>query len=1104
MKNLFLTVLLFSLALPVICIAQRTPEQLAGVYRAYQAPKEVSEATVPRGFHLVYVSHYGRHGSRWLTNDARYEWVLKQFDNEKSLTHQGKKLRNLLLKVYAHAKGNGGKLTTLGAEQQQGIAKRMEQRFPTFFSHVNSIDARSSIVGRCRKSMEAFMEVIKRDIPQADIIMKTDTADMQWISYDSPDEMLLKMETNVPLGISPNRFIANLFKDTTFVKDKEKLLIECFTIASDMQDVSGLNINLYPFFTQEEMKACYKQNCRKMWFENGLNPANHGIPAQCAANLWKNIVCTADSALASKKYLLTLRFGHDTALYRLLSLLGSKTIVDNQGENLSEIVPMATNLQMAFYRNAADSVIVSFWLNEKPMYLIADSLYYPWSRLKANLNHYLITQKWKDRINAINTVVGTAYASTHSAGVYGKGSEEHGQTLPAVLVPHGMTFWTPQTRDTELKCIAPYYYPDTLFQGFRASHWIVGGCTQDYGSFTLMPEMSPLRLKPLHRATPFSHAEEFSHPHYYGVWLPKEDLMAEMTATSHCAIFRFIPYKDGEVHIVVNPNSDEKEGFVAVDTTSNCIWGYNPVHRIYQGWGEPAGFSGWFIVKIKNKIKSYGVEDTTAYVTIDAKKGDFILAKAAVSFTSKEGAEMNLQKELPNWDFLSVRLALDNIWQRRLGTIDIEDQDSKKINEFYGALYRCSFLPHEVSDVDGAHPKFGSTEIKKSERPYYDDYSMWDIYRAELPLLTIIDPRRMGDMMQSLVTKYEEGGWMPIFPCWNSYTAAMIGDHAAAALADAYVKGIKFDINKAYEGIRKNAFQIPSYTEYKDGKGRRALNSYLKYGYIPLEDSIPEAFHNNEQVSRTLEYAYDDFCAAQLAKATDHTKDYDLLIERSNNWKNVFNPSMRWIDGKYAKKRNGTQWLNNTDLIHRQPFITEGTVMHYSFYVPQDIEGLIKVMGGRKQFIDKLDTLFGLSHNDTVIKRVSTMYYWHGNEPCHQIPYLYTLAGQPKKTQWLIKNILNSKYNNTPCGLSGNDDAGQMSAWYVFSSLGFYPVCPGKPEYVIGNPSFEKVRIGNLIIKNVGDPKQYIKQVLWNGERYISPILTHEMIIRGGTLTFIH
>lgn len=463
MKNLFLTFLLIIFTIPVPGRAQRTPEQLAGVYRAYQAPGKVNVALAPKGFHLIYVSHYGRHGSRWVTNDARYEWVLKQFDNEKNLTRQGKKLRALLLKVYANAKGNGGKLTPLGAEQQQGIAKRMEQRFPTLFANLKTVNARSSVVGRCRKSMEAFMDVIKKDVPQANISIRTDSADMRWISYDSPDEMLLKMETNVPLGISPDRFISSLFKDTTVVKNKEKLLIECFTIASDMQDVSGLNIDLYPFFTQQEMEACYQQNCRKMWFENGLDPANHGIPAQCAANLWKNIVSAADSALALGGSVLSLRFGHDTALYRLLSLLGSKTVTDQGGANLSEIVPMASNLQMAFFKNDADSVIVSFWLNEKPMYLNADSLYYPWSRLKAKLNHYIITQKWKDRVNAVNTMDGTAYATTHSAGIYGKGSEEHGQTLPAVLVPHGMTFWTPQTRDTELKCIAPFYYPDSLF-----------------------------------------------------------------------------------------------------------------------------------------------------------------------------------------------------------------------------------------------------------------------------------------------------------------------------------------------------------------------------------------------------------------------------------------------------------------------------------------------------------------------------------------------------------------------------------------------------------------------------------------------------------------
>lgn len=739
-----------------------------------------------------------------------------------------------------------------------------------------------------------------------------------------------------------------------------------------------------------------------------------------------------------------------------------------------------------------------------------------------------LSAQWKRRAAAINTLVGTDQNETRSAGYYGKGSEEHGQTLPAVLMPHGMNFWTAQTRATEKKCVAPYYYPDTLWQGFRASHWIVGGCTQDYGSFTLMPMMGKLRLTEGERATRFHHEDEVAHPYYYAIRLPDEQLTAEMTATTRGAIFRFTPENNGTMHIVVCPNSDYGEGFVAVDTARCLIYGYNPVHRLYQGWGERTGFSGWFVVEypreMMGQVHVYGVKHENgnpyAYVSFHVRKGEPAILKAATSFTGLDGALDNLKAELPTWNFRAICKKLQQAWCRQLSTIDIEDDDEDKVNAFYGALYRASFLPRVMSDVDGAHPAFASGKSVKAEddravsatcsgkevaRPYYDDFSMWDIYRAQLPLLTLIEPVRMADIVQSLVTKYEEGGWMPVFPCWNSYTAAMIGDHAAAAIADAWVKGIRgFDVEKAYEGIRKNAFESPAtFAEYRNGMGRRALKSYLRYGYIPLEDSVKEAFHTKEQVSRTLEYAYDDFCAAQLAKAVGQEQDYQELMRRSDNWKNVINPVTGWADARHEPRHNNGDsdlpdgkagpFLGNTDLTRRLPFITEGSVMHYSFYVPHDVEGLATAMGGRKRLVEKLDTLFNGG------------YYWHGNEPCHHIPYLYALVGQPWKTVALVKDILANEYLDTPGGLSGNDDAGQMSAWYVFSSLGFYPVCPGKPEYVIGTPSFKKARIGRLVIEaeNLSEANIYIQQTLWNGRPYLSPVITHDMITHGGHLKFI-
>ena len=1115
----FLLYVLFALA----AFAQKSNEQMGGVYYAYQVPQTDMFAAAPTGYTAFYISHYGRHGSRWLPHDNRYEWVLAQFADERNLTKTGKSVRKRMLKVWENARGNGGRLTSLGAKQQRGIAARMLQHFPALLKS-GSADARSSVVGRCRKSMEAFVNEWKNSAPMLNVSTFTDSADMKWMSYDSPDLLLLQKETgNVPLRVSPDRFVANLFRDPSQVEHPAKLLTELHTIASDMQDIEGLNVSLFDIFTHEEIEAVYEQNCERMHLQNGIDARNHGVPAQCAANLWQNIVDEADEAIANGTPKADLRFGHDTALYRLLSLLNASSPF---GKALDEIVPMAANLQMIFYRRTNEDVIVSFYLNEKPIRLSGLSAvlqeqgvaYYAWLQLKAAYAHYLATRQWQDHVRSINTIVGTDYAVTMAAGRYGKGSEEHGQTIPAVLEPHGMNFWTPQTQDTELKCIAPYYYKDEKLQGFRNSHWLVGGCTQDYGSFTLMPLMGELRLKPGVRASRFSHDDEVSHPYYYSVTLPDEHLQAEMTGRSRSAIFRFTACQDGTMHIVVNPNSDEKEGFVAVDTVRNCIWGYNPVHRIYQGWGEPAGFSGWYVVQFERPIKKFGVKDTVAYVTFDVRTGEQVLAKAASSFTDLDGAWRNLNAEIPAWNFLGTCLSLDSIWQKRLQTIEVSSADKAKENQFYGALYRASFLPHVISDVDGRYPKFGqtasstghspSTLISSARKyPFYGDFSMWDIYRAQLPLLNIIAPRLTDGMMQSLADMYVEGGWMPIFPCWNSYTAAMIGDHAASALTDAYVKGNRsFDYEKAYEGLRKNAFESPkTFEEYKNGMGRRALKSYLKYGYIPMEDSVLEAFHTHEQVSRTLEYAYDDYCLAQLAKALGKTTDYQKLVKRAGNWRNAINPNMGWADGRH---QNG-KWLGNRDLTDRVPFITEGAVIHYSFYVPHDVYGLIEAMGGRSSFISKLNILFGIGAPSPTGEgrgeKPGEGFYWHGNEPCHQIPYMYAWAGQPWKTQQLVHHILKTEYLDVPGGLSGNDDAGQMSAWYIFSMLGFYPVCPAAPYYIIGTPAFEYARVGNLVIEaeGVSDGNIYIQSATWNGQPYTKTHISHDMITRGGTLRFV-
>lgn len=721
----------------------------------------------------------------------------------------------------------------------------------------------------------------------------------------------------------------------------------------------------------------------------------------------------------------------------------------------------------------------------------------------------------KSLLDYVDTRVGTSPSITHTAGTFGKSTEEYGQTLPAVLEPNGMNFWTPQTRDTEQKCIAPYYYADTLLQGFRNSHWIVGGCTQDYGSMTLMPLFATLRPQPEARATRFFHQEEKATPAYYSVSLPDEGIQAEMTARSRSAIFRFTYDKAGKGYLVVNPNSDEGEGYIAVDTINNQIYGYNPVHRIYQGWGKSAGYCGHFIVRFQKKIMDFGTfkgdslfprtirmekgAQIGAYIEFDVEAGEEVLVKAASSFTGQEGAMQNLVAEISHWDFEKTHRELNGIWERHLSSIQVETENLEDKEKFYSAFYRASFLPRAFNDVDGSYPSFAKgTPVQRLPvgETYYEDYSMWDTYRALHPLVNLLFPTKGGDMMQSLVHKYEQGGWLPIFPCWNSYTAAMIGDHCIAAIGDAYIKGVRnFDVAKAYEGMRKNAFETPSNpADYKDGMGRRALTSYLEYGYIPLEDGVSDAFHTKEQVSRTLEYAYDDFVLAQVAKALDKPEDYRVLMQRAANYRNVIDPRTGYAQGRHA---DGT-FLNADNAFNFARFITEGAPCHYTWYVPQDPYGLMECMGGKDNYISKLDSMFSEGR------------YWHGNEPCHQVAFMFNYAGQPWKTQRAVRHVMETEYLNAPGGLSGNDDAGQMSAWYMFAAMGFYPVCPGTPYYMLASPSFPSLTLnlenGNVFTVKAGNASEkniYIQSATLNGKPYTRNYITHQDILDGGVMEFV-
>jgi predicted alpha-1,2-mannosidase len=717
---------------------------------------------------------------------------------------------------------------------------------------------------------------------------------------------------------------------------------------------------------------------------------------------------------------------------------------------------------------------------------------------KKEMNDMSGSDNLQPLIQYVDPLIGTAPATTVSALRHSEaGSEQKGQTYPGVGRPFGTTTWTPETRTTELKCISPYYYNDNYITGFRGSHWMSGSCTQDYGSVTLMPFISgrpdTLKRPPV---SGFSHRNETSTPAYYSIVLDDSGVLAEMTGSVRSGMMRFGFPEGKKSCLFIRVNSDENQGKIWIDKEKNEIAGFNPVHRIYQGRGQSAGFSGYFVIRFDKPFEVIPQKINPQNMVVSFGNENNLLVQIGTSFTSIEGARKNLDAEIPDWNFGKLRSETEEVWNETLSKIQVAGGSREDMVKFYTALYHCYQLPRIVSDIDGSYQGFAQdTLIHKAEGfDYYDDFTMWDTYRGLHPLMTILEPEKTLDMVKSLVAKAEQGGWMPIFPLWGHYTAAMIGDHVSTMISDVYNKGItNFDAEKAYKYMRQNAFDSPTREEYIDGKGRRALPSYIKYGYIPLEDSVLDAFHKREQVSRTLEYALDDYALAQFAKKIGKTNDYKILIKRSKNYRNVFDTKTGYVRGRYADGR----WIEPFDPNVKASFITEGTPFQYTWYVPQDVPGLIKLMGGKKAYLKRLNEFFNGG------------YYWHGNETDQQAPYMFAMAGEPSKTQEWTHRIIEDEYGTGPGGVSGNDDAGQMSAWLVFSMIGFYSVCPASNQYILTTPAFDEINIqlpdGKFFTSktiNLTSDNYYIRSATKNGKKLRKNYLTHEEIMNGSQLIF--
>lgn len=690
-----------------------------------------------------------------------------------------------------------------------------------------------------------------------------------------------------------------------------------------------------------------------------------------------------------------------------------------------------------------------------------------------------------------------------------------GQTIPAVTAPFGMTQWTLQTRSKEDPCVAPFYFLDGMAEGFRMSHWMSGGCLSDYGSFTLSPVSGQFTLQPSSRKAAYFFDNDCHSPGYSAVHMPAFELITEITATRRCGFFRVSWLNPNDAMIVIDVNNDHGEGFLEIIPGRNEIVASNPVRGIFGREGEPAGFSGHVVISFDSEFESYGTYAGSDYhrgettVAGEEAMGGFVTLKlnpdlmmtrirVGTSFTSIEQARRNMEAEIPGWDFDATREALEATWEELLGRIEVEGGTPQERNIFYTALYHSCLHPRLFSDADGSYPGFdGDSLVRRAEGfDYYTDFAAWDTHRAQMPLLSLIAPREYRDMVASLIAMAQPEGWLPSSPLRNQHHTASPGDYASIIIGDALMKGVGIDREKAWEFLRKNCFETTATTgEYARGMGRRSPGSYLQLGYIPLEDAVPYAFAPEGQVSRSLEYAFGDWVTAQVAGLLDKKEDEEALLLRALNYSLLYDPDRGWFSGKYADGTFTGEFSENGVM----PWLSEATPQQASWAVPHDIPGLIALMGGEESFNQKLETFLTGGN------------FHLGHSPVYHVPYLFNYSGKWPKTQEVVTSLMRRNFSDDPAGLAGNDDAGQLSAWYVFSAMGFYPVCPGSNEYQLGAPLFPRVRLHAgmegkgtplTIEARRSQPKKPFTRVSFNG-REIPPVLNHDQIQKGGKLRFI-
>jgi len=702
-------------------------------------------------------------------------------------------------------------------------------------------------------------------------------------------------------------------------------------------------------------------------------------------------------------------------------------------------------------------------------------------------------------------------------GSQSKPSLSNGNTYPAIALPWGMNFWTPQTGKNGDGWA--YVYDADKIRGFKQTHqpspWM-----NDYAQFSIMPVTKTLKFKEEDRASWFSHKTEIAKPYYYSVFLADADVTTEITPTERAAQLRFTYPQTDSAFVVVD--AQNKGSYIKIIPRERKIMGYTTK---YARGPLPQNFKNYFVIyfnkdfslsktwsgdKLNNQDLELQSDHTGAVVGFKTAKGEKITAKVASSFISFEQADLNLKRELANDAFEVTKAKAKAVWNKTLSRVAVEGGTVDQTRTFYSCLYRTLFFPNKMYEIDAQNKIVHWSPYNGNILPGYmfAGTGFWDTFRALYPFLNLVYPSINKEMQQGLINDYKEGGWLPE---WSSpgYANIMVGNNSASVVSDAYIKGLRgYDINILWEALKHDANnQGPM-----EAVGRNGVKYYNELGYVPYDVKI------GENAAKTLEYAYDDFTIYQLGKALGKPAgEIGIYKKRAMNYKNLFDPAWGLMRGK------------NADGTFQTPFspfrwggaFTEGNSWHYSWSVFQDVAGLAKMMGGNEKFVQKLDSVFsmppvfdesaygGVIHEIREMQIAGMGQYAHGNQPIQHMIYLYNYGGAPWKTQYWARETMNRMYKATPDGYCGDEDNGQTSAWYVFSAMGFYPVTPATDQYVLGAPLFKKITLNlesgkNVVINadNNSAENRYVQNLTWDGKAYTKNWISHSALQKGAVLNF--